>query len=239
MRLLVIEDDPDIIEAITLSLRMAWPQINIIPARSGQEGIDLARTETPDVVLLDLLLPDTDGFQVLSEIRSFSPVAVIIITIKADELDRVRGLEMGADDYIVKPFSHMELLARLRTILRRNRTIDTGLPRSFEQGELMINFETQEVRLHGQEVNLTPIEYKLLAALAANAGQTMSQKALAEKVWGEDYPSDPNVIKVHMHHLRRKIGDNPKNPHIIITVPGKGYRFNVSSHIPVSRSSHG
>ena len=233
---MVIEDDPDIIEAITLSLRMAWPQVNVIPARYGQEGVDLARAEGPDVILLDLVLPDKDGFHVLAEIRTFSPVAVIIITIRADELDRVRGLELGADDYIVKPFSHMELLARLRTVLRRSKAIDTGLPRSFEHGELTVNFETQEVKLHGEEVNLTPIEYKLLVALAANAGQTMSQKLLAEKVWGEDYPSDPNVIKVHMHHLRRKIGDNPKNPHTIITVPGKGYRFNVSSHMPASRT---
>lgn len=237
MKLLVIEDDPDITEAITLSLRMAWQQVDVLSARTGEEGLQLLREEAPDLVLLDLILPDRDGFNILAEIRSFSTVPVIIITVKGDELDRVRGLEMGADDYVTKPFSHMELLARLRTVLRRTKTMEASLPRRFEHGDLSINFESQEVRVRGEEVSLTPIEYKLLSALAGNAGQTMSQKALAERVWGEDAPSDPNVIKVHMHHLRRKIGDNPKNPHTIITIPGKGYRFVVSGRTPASRIS--
>ncbi len=225
MKILVIEDDPDILEVISLSVRMGLPQAEIVSASLGRRGIEMLRELVPDIALLDLLLPDINGFEVLSEIRSFSNVPVIIITVKGDEMDRVRGLELGADDYIVKPFSHMELVARLRTVLRRAKAAETMLPATLERGGLWINFRSQEVKVHGREVNLTPTQYKLLCELATNSGRTLSQKALVERVWGEEFLNDANVVKVHMHRLRRKIGDNPKNPHTIITVPGKGYKF--------------
>jgi two-component system response regulator VicR len=227
MKLLVIEDDPDVLEVISLSVRMGLPQAQVLSASRGQRGIEVLKKESPDIVLLDLLLPDMSGFEVLSEVRSFSNVPLVVISVKGEEVDRVRGLELGADDYIVKPFSHMELLARLRTVLRRTKISEAAMPTTFERGGLFINFRSQEVKLHGREVNLTPTQYKLLCELAVNAGRTMSQKVLVEKVWGEEFLDGTNVVKVHVHRLRRKIGDNPKNPRTIITVPGKGYKFQV------------
>ncbi len=229
MKVLVIEDDPDVFEAVSLCLRMGWPQANLITTDQGGRGVELVETESPDVVLLDLVLPDMNGFDVLSEVRSFSNVPVIIVSVKGEEIERVRGLELGADDYIVKPFSHMELLARTRAVLRRSNVEDSTLPATFECAGLVINFRSQEVKLFGDEIKLTPTEYKLLCQLAGNAGRTVSQKVLIEKVWGEEYLDAPNVLKVHVHRLRRKLRDNVKNPRTIVTVSGRGYRFQLSN----------
>lgn len=228
MRVLVIEDDPDILEVITLSFRMGWPQVTILSTPEARKGVEMVKTQSPDIVLLDLLLPDMNGFQALAEIREFSNIPLIVVTVKGEEIDRVRGLELGADDYIVKPFSYMELLARARAVLRRSNAVGTAVPTTFEHGGLAINFKSQEVRVNGEEVNLTPIEYKLLCELANNAGRTVSQRALLEKVWGEEYLNAPNVLKVHMHRLRRKLKDNPKSPRAIVTMPGKGYKLQMS-----------
>jgi len=235
MKVLVIEDDVDIVEVMALSFRMGWPQSRVISTEQGEKGIEMVETESPDIVLLDLCLPDKDGLEVLSEIRTFSDVPVIIITVRGDEMERVRGLEMGADDYVVKPFSYMELLARVRAVLRRRSTDKVALPITIDSGELVIDFRSQEVKLHGEEIKLTPIEYRLLCELAARAGQTVSQKALIEKVWGEAYLDTPSVLKVHIHRLRRKLRDNPENPHIISTMSRRGYQLKASDQASLSR----
>jgi two-component system response regulator VicR len=228
MKTVVIEDDPDVLEAISLSFRMGWPQVNILSTSEAVRGVELVRTESPDIVLLDLLLPDANGFHVLSQIRAFSDVPLIIATVKGEEIERVRGLELGADDYIVKPFSYMELLARVRAVLRRSSpTGESALPTSFEHGGLVINFKSQDVKLDGREIKLTPTEYNLLCQLALNAGRIVSQKALIDKVWGEEYRNAPNVLKVHVHRLRRKLRESPDAPRAIVTVPGRGYKLQV------------
>ncbi|RLC94244.1 MAG: DNA-binding response regulator [Chloroflexi bacterium] len=231
MKILAIEDDPDILEVMSLSFRTGWPQAIFVSTDKGTKGIEMVETESPDIVLLDLLLPDMNGFDVLSEIRTFSNVPVIIVSVKVEEMERVRGLEMGADDYICKPFSYMELLARVRAVLRRGGTEeDASLPIVFDNGGLVINFRSQEVRLHDMEINLTPIEYRLLCQLAINSGKTVSHQTLIEKVWGQEYLNTPGVLKVHIHRLRRKLGDNPEHPTMITTVPRRGYRFNMSTN---------
>ena len=228
MRLLVIDDDPNILEVMSLSFRVSWPQATLISTDLGAKGIEMVETASPDIVLLDLLLPDMNGFDVLHEIRTFSNVPVIIVSVKGEEMERVRGLELGADDYLVKPFSYMELLARVRAVLRRGGAEDDStLPITFDHGGLMINFKTQEVRLLGQDINLTPIEYRLLCQLAVNRDKTVSQELLIEKVWGQEYLNTPSVLKVHVHRLRRKLGDNTENPQLIVTVPRRGYKLSV------------
>ncbi len=226
MKVLLIEDDPDILEVITLSFRMGWPEAGIVTTSRGMEGVELVEKESPDIILLDLLLPDMDGFEVLSEIRAFSDAPVIVVSVKGEEVDRIKGLEMGADDYVLKPFGYMELMARVRAVMRRGKTWDSTFPANIECDGLAINFRLQEVRLHGKEVKLTPIEYRLLCELVLNHGTPVSQKNLIERVWGEEYLDEPNVLKVHIHRLRRKLGDQNDNPQRIATVFRRGYKFN-------------
>jgi len=228
MKVLVIEDDPDIIEVMALSFRMSWPQSVVVSSEQGGKGIEMVETESPDIVLLDLCLPDRDGLEVLSEIRAFSDVPIIIITVRGEEMERVRGLEVGADDYVVKPFSYMELLARVRAVLRRRSADGLALPTTLEDGGLVIDFRAQEVTLHGDSVQLTPIEYRLLCELVGRTGQTVSQETLIEKIWGETYLDTPSVLKVHIHRLRRKLGETADKPQMISTVSGRGYKFNAS-----------
>ncbi len=226
MKVLLIEDDIDILEVITLSFRMGWPDAGIVSTNRGTDGIELVEKEIPDIILLDLLLPDMDGFEVLTEIRAFSDVPVIIVSVKGEEVDRIKGLEMGADDYVLKPFGYMELMARVRAVMRRGKTWDSTFPANIECDGLAINFRLQEVRLHGKEIKLTPIEYRLLCELVLNHGSPVSQKNLIERVWGEEYLDEPNVLKVHIHRLRRKLDDQSDDPQRIATVFRRGYKFN-------------
>ena len=227
MKILTILSDPEILEGISLSFRLRWPEATLVSTEEGYNGIGKVETESPDMVLLDMTLPDMDGFEVLSEIRAFSDVPLIVITARGDEMDRVRGLEMGADDYVVKPFSYLELLARVKAVLRRTRSEDLTQRSPVAHGELMIDFQSQEVVLHGEEIKLTPTEYRLLCQLAGNIGRTLSQRSLIERVWGEEFLDTPSLLKVHIHRLRRKLEDTPDHPQIIVTVPGRGYRFTV------------
>lgn len=227
MKVLMILNDPEMLEGISLSFRLRWPQATLVSTVQGAEGVEMVETESPDLVLLDLALPDMDGFEVLSQIRTFSSVPLIVVTARGEEIERVRGLELGADDYVVKPFSHMELLARVRAVLHRTRADDLGQRLPLVHGGLVINFQSQEVILHGEEIKLTPTEYRLLCQLVDNIGQTLSQRVLIQRVWGEDYLDTPNLLKVHIHRLRRKLRDTPEDGRIIVTVPGRGYRFKV------------
>jgi len=228
LKALIVEDDHNIIQAVSLAFRSRWPQANIFSIAEGNKALEVVETESPDIVLLDLGLPDVDGLEVLRQIRLFSYVPVIIITVRNQEIDKLKGLEMGADDYLTKPFSYLELVARVNALLRRI-TVDhrgTSLNAIFTSGDLTVDFDNQEVFVQGNPVRLTPIQYKLLYYLVSNAGHVMSHNTLVAKVWGEeevDIGSDS--LKVHIHYLRQKLGDNPHNPTRIITVPGFGYKF--------------
>ena len=226
MKVLVIEDAPDVVEAIRLGFALQWREVDVVGAERGEQGVDLVESEHPDLVLLDIGLPDMDGFEVLREIRAFSDVPVIMLTARDDTLDKVKGLELGADDYVTKPFDHLELLARIRAVLRR---LDMPAPRSrapsFRSLDVEVAFDAREVRLRGERVVLTPTEYKLLYHLVRNAGHVLTHGTLLAKVWGREYIDEVDYLRVYIRRLRDKLGDEPEHPRYIETERGLGYRF--------------
>jgi len=212
------------VEVISTCFEMRWPGSDIISAGEGGKGIELVETESPDVVLLDIGLPDIDGFEVLRQIRLFSDLPIIIVTVKGQESDRVKGLELGADDYITKPFSYIELLARVSAVLRRSQALEfKGGKANFVSDDLAIDFVTREVSLRGEIVKLTPTEYKLLHLLIRNRGQVVTHRKLMQRVWGEDYIESTDYVRAYIRRLRDKLQDDP--PKMIITEHGLGYRF--------------
>lgn len=175
-------------------------------------------------MLLDIGLPDIDGFEVLRQVRFFSDVPIIVETVEDMETERVRGLELGADDYIIKPFSYIELLARVKAVLRRSQRVEfKGDETSFVSGNLKINFATREVHLNDEVVRLTPTEYKLLYLLVRNRGQVLTQRKLMHEIWGEDYIENTDYLRAYIRRLRDKLQDDP--PQRILTEHGLGYRF--------------
>jgi two-component system, OmpR family, alkaline phosphatase synthesis response regulator PhoP len=201
----------------------------VLTAADGLTALDLARQHAPDIVVLDLMLPGLDGLEVCRRLRTFSDAYVIMLTAKAEEIDRIVGLEVGADDYLTKPFSPRELIARVRAMLRRPRHAgdlalpDVPPPQRF--GDLLIDHGRHEVTLSGAEVPLTTLEYALLTALAAHPGRVFTRGQLLERVWDTDYFGDDHVVDVHIANLRKKLGDDPAAPRYIETVRGAGYRF--------------
>ena len=229
MKALIIEDDPNLIKAVCLALKARWPESKVVVMAEGNKGVEAVEGELPDVVLLDLGLPDTDGLDVLKEIRLFSNVPIIVITVRNREIDKLKGLELGADDYLTKPFSYLELVARVNAILRRVSVdnLGTSVGTTLTSGDLTINSDTQEVLLRGEPIRLTPIQYRLLHCLVNNAGRAIPHSTLMAKVWGaEEVDIGDESLKVHIHYLRKKLGDSSGNPSRIITVPGVGYKFN-------------
>ncbi len=226
MKILVIEDAQEIVDTITLCFELRWPGVQVISTPEGRQGLTLAETQSPDIIILDLGLPDMDGFDVLKDIRSYSNVPIIIVTVRGDEIDRVRGLELGADDYVTKPFSHIELLARIQAVLRR-----TSIPaikaeqKPFQSPRITIDFNTRTITADGQAIKLTPTEYNLLNYLVMNTGTTLTHRALLEKVWGEEYIDSPEYLKVYIQRLRNKLEEDPSNPNILISQRGVGYKF--------------
>lgn len=225
MKILVVDDDPQILEALTIGLELQWQDSEVLAARDGEEGLRLFYEREPDVVLLDVSMPKVNGFEVLKEIRRISDVPVIMLTAYGDEMHQVRGLELGADDYVTKPFSHLALLARIKAVLRRAEMPAPvrALP-DFRAGELEINFQSHEVTVRGERVRLTPVEYKLLYHLVRNAGRLMPHQALLDRVWGADYDATTDYLKVFVSRLRAKI-ERPGGPRYIETERGMGYRF--------------
>jgi len=227
MNVLLIEDREEVAENVCLCLKLAWSQINIIATADGGKGVDLVETESPDMVILDLELPDTDGFKMLEQIRSFSDVPIIILTAKEAEMDKVKALETGADDYITIPFQPIDLIARVKAVLRR-----AAMPQLAENhhsifisGNLEINFATHDVFVSGEPVNLTPIEYNLLCNLVRNAGKVLSHRFLLEKTWGSDYIEDTSALKKYIYRLRVKLKDNQSQQPMLVTQRGIGYKF--------------
>jgi two-component system KDP operon response regulator KdpE len=226
MRILVVDDEPDVVESVRLGFALQWREVEVLGAGDGEAALDVVEHEAPDVVLLDIGLPGRDGFDVLRELRTFSDVPVVVLTARDDAMDKVKGLELGADDYVTKPFNHLELMARVRAVLRRH---DMPAPAtrapSFRSGELEVDFARQEVRLRGERVDLTPTEYKLLYHLVRNAGHVLQHGTLLAKVWGREYMDETDYVRVYIRRLRDKLGDDPEHPRYIQTERRLGYRF--------------
>ncbi|MDR5709427.1 MAG: response regulator transcription factor [Armatimonadota bacterium] len=225
-RILLVEDDPDLAEPLQEGLSQQG--FRTVHARSGREALDALGREMVDVVVLDVMLPDVDGFSLCREIRGQSDVPVLMLTARGHELDRVTGLEVGADDYVTKPFSLRELVARLRAILRR-RELDRGAaPRPTDHlvvGEITLDRLARRVWRSGRPLELRPREYRLLEVLMSEAGRALSRQELLDRVWGPDWVGDPRTLDVHVRWLREKLEPDPSRPRYIHTVRGYGYRF--------------
>jgi two-component system KDP operon response regulator KdpE len=226
MKILAVDDDPQILDALTIGFELQWQDSSVIPATDGESALHLFYEHDPDVVVLDVAMPGKNGYEVLQEIRRTSDVPVIMLTARAEEIDQVRGLELGADDYVVKPFSHLALLARVKAVLRRAELPPPvrTLP-DFVAGDLAINFQNHQVTVRGEPKKLTPVEYKLLYHLVRNAGRLMPHQALLDRVWGPDYGATPDYLKVFISRLRAKIELDSYGPHFIENERGVGYRF--------------
>jgi two-component system KDP operon response regulator KdpE len=226
MRIIVVDDEPDVVESVRLGFTLQWREVDVLGAGDGEAALDAVEAERPDIVLLDIGLPGLDGFEVLRRIREFSDVPVVMLTARDDAMDKVKGLELGADDYVTKPFNHLELMARVKAVLRRH---DMPAPASrapsFRSGALEMDFARQEVRLGGERLELTPTEYNLLYHLVRNAGHVMTHGTLLAKVWGREYVDEVDYVRVYIRRLRDKLGDDPDEPRFIRTERGLGYRF--------------
>jgi DNA-binding response OmpR family regulator len=225
MKLLIADDDADLLEALTLSFTLQLKDCTLLTARSGSEALRIFNIQGADAIILDLGLPDIDGYEVCRRLRERSEVPILMLSARDQELDKVRGFEMGADDYITKPFGQLELLARIKAALRRRQlSPEAGIP-NFVNGWLTINYLTHEVTVRNHPVRLSPIEYNLLAQLARNIGRVMTHKHLLATVWGEEYIDEVDYLKVHIRHVRGKVEKEPANPQLILTERGLGYRM--------------
>lgn len=220
MKVLIIEDDREIVEAISLAFQIRWPEAKVVSTHLGEKGVELVESEAPDIVILDLGLPDISGFEVLDQIRRFSNVPTIILTVRSEEADVVRGLECGADDYITKPFRQLELLARVKALIRRQSPSEEE---TVIAGALRLDATTGQLHHDGKEIALTITESRILNHLMKNAGYVTTHSSLAEAVWGDDYPGVVDSLKVHIRRLREKIEADPSHPQLILTKTGVGY----------------
>lgn len=227
MKVLVIEDNQEVVDNLCLCLRLVWPQVNTIAIAEAAKGIELVEAESPDIVILSLELPDMDGFDVLTQVRSFSDVPIIVLSVRQAETDKAKALETGADDYITKPFSPIDLLARVKAVLRRGGMpqLKQGNASPFVTANLTINFATRDVLVSGNPVKLTPIEYNLLCNLVRNEGRVISHRCLLEKTWGSSYIDDINFLKKYIYRLRVKLNDSNPSRQMLVTVRGMGYKF--------------
>jgi DNA-binding response OmpR family regulator len=225
-KILVVDDEPSITKSIQYSLEKEGYQV--IVAHTGPDGVEMAKQHKPNLVILDVMLPDLDGYEVCRMIRAEMPVPIIMLTAKGEEIDKVVGLEIGADEYVTKPFSLRELQARVKALLRlvaRHHAAKPAEPERIDMGELIIDIARHEVTLSGKPLTLTLKEFELLKLLALNANKVLSREYLIEQVWGYDFAGEGRTVDVHIHWLREKIEKDPNNPVRIQTVRGVGYRF--------------
>ena len=226
MKVLIIEDDPATVEMVSLAFEFRWPESILLSTDKGIKGAELVEKESPNVVILDLGLPDMDGIEVLREIRQFSNVPVIILTARTKDSDVVRGLELGADDYVTKPFDSMVLLARVKSVMGRTEMPQLrGTQSRVSAGGLVIDLAARQVTVNGTPVALTATEWTLLSELILNEGRVVTQERLADRLWGESTLEISSTIRSYVARLRIKLGDNPQSPKIILTERGTGYRF--------------
>ena len=224
-RILLVDDELSVQKLLAYPLRKEG--YDVIPALDGREALERLRDDNFDLVVLDVMLPRMDGFDVCRAIRSRSTVPIIMLTAKTEETDKVLGLELGADDYITKPFSVREFRSRVKAVLRRAALAqpEAQFEEPIEEGELSIDFEKRSVVVRGESVRLTYVEFEILAALARAPGRVFSRTMLLERVWGDAAYRDPRTIDVHIRHLREKLEQEAKTPELILTVRGVGYRF--------------
>jgi len=223
MKVLIIEDSPDVAESMSLCLQLRWPEATIAIADEGSKGLKILDTEQYDITILDINLPNINGFDILKEIRESSNIPVIIVTVRGMDDDQAKGLEMGADDYIVKPFKPRDLVARVNAVLRRASTDKSGQDEaSLSSGALSLHLTTNEVHLRDDVLKLTPTECRLLYVLMKSANQTLHNKDISQKVWGKDTANN-EVVRTYIRRLRNRLKDSP--PQIILTQQKEGYRF--------------
>lgn len=224
-RILVVDDEPRMIGFIRMNLELEGHQV--IEAQSGLEALDAVRTKLPDLVLLDVMMPELDGFETLRMLREFSSVPVIMLTAKGEENDIVYGLELGADDYVTKPFGPRELSSRIKAVLRRWEERETSPDQAILKidDRLQVDFNRREVIVDGEHIKLRPTEYRLLYHLIENAGWTVPHDQLLAKVWGYEYRDEAHYVRLYVNYLREKIEEDPSDPKYILTERGVGYRF--------------
>lgn len=234
--ILVTDDDHQILKFVTHNLQ--FEDYEVLTAHDGRQALALIQEQAPDLVILDLMMPQMDGFEVCQRVRTFSAVPIIILTARDQERDKVRGLELGADDYLTKPFGVEELLARVRAVLRRSEFTTNerayGLSMHLTIGELSIDHAQRLVTMAGQVVSLTPTEYRLLFHLAQNAGRVVTHNGLLEYVWGEMYAGEGHLLQVTISRLRRKIEHDPASPRSILTKAGIGYMLAAPASVQVT-----
>lgn len=224
-RVLVVDDEKLIVKGIRFSLEQDGMEVDC--AYDGEEALEKAKNSTYDIILLDVMLPKLTGFEVCQQIREFSNVPVVMLTAKGDDMDKILGLEYGADDYITKPFNILEVKARLKAIMRRTAPKESKDNRAamLESGDMRVNREDRRVYIAGKEINLTSKEFEVLELLMSNPGKVYSRENLLRSVWGEDYPGDVRTVDVHVRRLREKIESSPSDPKYVQTKWGTGYYY--------------
>lgn len=223
-RVLVVDDERRMVGFIRLNLEQDG--FEVIEAYNGTEALERLRDSLPDLILLDVMMPDIDGFEVLRTIREVSQVPIIMLTAKGEEDDKVKGLELGADDYVTKPFSPRELVSRVKAVLRRGSTFEEDEEGAIEiDDRLKIDFGRREVWVEDELVKLRPTEYRLLYHLVQNAGWVLTHDQILTKVWGYEYRDEPHYVRLYINYLRKKIEEDPSDPQYILTERGVGYRF--------------
>jgi len=223
-KILVVDDEPRMLQLIAMNLNLEG--FEVVSAQGGFQSLEKVTREMPDLVLLDIMMPDMDGFETLKRIREISNVPVIFLSVKAEESDRVHGLDLGADDYITKPFSPRELVSRIKAVLRRVEPENAVKKNEIKiDDDLTIDFDQRRVIVCGKELKLRATEYRLLYQLVINAGKLMSHETLLSRVWGPEYQDEDQYVRLYITYLRQKIEKDPKNPHYILSERGLGYRF--------------
>ena len=222
--ILVVDDEPRIIEVVSMNLELESYQV--LGASNGYEALKKVTKELPDLVILDVMMPEMDGFETLKRIREVSTVPVIMLTVRGEEIDKVKGLDLGADDYVTKPFGPKELVSRVRAALRRVE-MPTPAPKTEIRVDdnLSIDFSRRKVLVRGKEVHLRPTEYRLLYQLVSNAGRILTHETLLRRVWGHEYRDEDHYLWLYITYLRQKLEENPKHPKYILGERGIGYRF--------------
>lgn len=223
-RILIVDDEKGLVRMMRMNLE--HDGFEVVEANNGAQTMDRLRATIPDLILLDVMMPDVDGFTVLKMVREVGPTPVIMLTAKGEEEDKVKGLELGADDYVTKPFSPRELTSRIRAVLRRGNYADEDENGVIDvDGRLKIDFGRHEVYVNGEEVKLRPTEYRLLYHLVKNAGWVLTHDQILSKVWGYEYENEPHYVRLYINYLRKKLEEDITNPKYILTERGVGYRF--------------
>ena len=222
-KVLVVDDEKLIVKGIRFSLEQDGMEVDC--AYDGEEALEMIRNKEYDIILLDVMLPKLTGFEVCQQVREFSSVPIVMLTAKGDDMDKILGLEYGADDYIIKPFNILEVKARLKAIIRRTSPKPKETARFIENGDMKLDCEGRRVYVAGKEINLTAKEFELLELLILNANKVYSRENLLKLVWGSDYPGDVRTVDVHIRRLREKIEEKPSDPKYVITKWGVGYYF--------------